>query len=97
MCVVHQDATDGLRRQRVEMRAILPGRVVLSEQSHERFVDQQRGLKRVTFVLTTHRRLGDAMQLRVNQRRQPTSRARDASCTSCSKAVMFCSAEFKTL
>src|SRR6187399_264459 len=56
------------RRDRQEMRAILPGDRFTLDQTHVRLVHEHRGLKRVSLVLAGQTAKGDAMEFPMYER-----------------------------
>jgi len=68
--LVDQDLTHGLGGGPEEMPAAVPARLVVPEQTQVRLVDEGRGLERRPRAQHCHPRLGDPVQLAVDQRQQ---------------------------
>ena len=68
--VFHQDAPHGFGRGGKEMATSFPARLAVSDQSQPCFVDQRRGLKRLSRRLLAHLVGCETAQFLINQRQQ---------------------------
>ena len=73
--MVDEDAAHRLRRHRKEMGAVLPLHALVVDQPHVGFVDQRRRLQAVAGALALHVVVRQAVELVVDDRRQPGERA----------------------
>ena len=73
--VIHEEAPRDLRRERVELRAMLEAGLILTNETHPRLVDERRRLQRVAGSLAAEVRVGDLAQLAVDDRHQRIERA----------------------
>src|SRR6185436_11511506 len=74
-CVVHEDATHGLRGEPHEVRAVLPGDLALVEQPDVGLVRERRRLERVARAFAPKVAAGETAHLVVHEREERVQRA----------------------